>query len=625
MKSLYDANYSEEMFFLFPWKAYDISEQLQELTARLSASTQVCLMALPFSYIQPLSQQIELPNLYLGADDMLSEEQGSFTENLAAPMLKKAGASFVMIGSAASRRLFGDNDESINHKLLKAHDAHLTPLLCIGETIAQKQEDQGAEVVAKQLEIGLRGLTPEQIAHTIIVVEMPWLAKSDEPMTEERLAELYNAYDQLIKNCVGDELFQKMHILYAFNDEIEDKANLVRDNAKQGFYAPQCKLLLSMLDSIASSPHMAAITARRPVKHVVPEQVLPFEKQEPLSFEAETGKIKTIETEEEAAQKEQKEKEVEKEEAKAATAMQEAGEGLPLETVSSTQESASESTSLQPSAAQAATTAAESSSTEQTAETEAGALGAPAMASEVSAAATSEATSAPPSVIPTKTTTRAEELIPAMDAELAEEKLEEALQMSALSTAEEFAIAEPEALSIEALNTKVAQMSQCNKVLEECYDHIKLEAERLFALRKEFPPLMVALSEELNKIDPQLQAYINSGNFEYFLQNPDKAQEAKAALLCMDKSNTMIQEVAAIPKHIDHFTEKGRQLREQLSNDWTFFVTHRKEIEQILPDFTLPALPSQLAAPEPNIDLSLPVLPLGQSPLAKKHVGLVNL
>lgn len=622
MKSLYDTNFSEEMIFLFPWKAYDISEQLQELTTKLSSSTQVCLMALPFSYIQPLSQQIELPNLFLGADDMLSEETGSFTENLAGPMLKKAGASFVMIGSAASRRLFSDDDEDINHKLLKAHHSHLVPLLCIGETIAQKQEGKSTEVVARQLEIGLRGLTPEQIAHTVIVVEMPWLAKSIEPMTEEKLSELYDMYEQQIKQCVGDELFQKMRVLYAFNDEIEEKANLIRPNAKQGFYAPQCKLLLSMLDSIASSPHLQELTARRTVQHVAPEQALPFEKQEPLSFEAETGKIKTAPTQEEIEEEEEEEERVE---TKAATTAHVEQRILPSEALSATQEQASETTALASASAAQIESGVAPSSPEQAVEKGAGTSLTSGLTPEtLKAAEASPATEAPPSALPPKTPTT-EELIAAMAAEFADDDIEEALETVALPAAEEPAIAGPETLSMQVLDTKISQMAQCNKVLEDCYEHLKLEAENFFTLRKEFPPLLAALGDELNKIDPQLQAIINSGNFEYFIENPDKANEAKAVILNLQKTNIMIQEATVIPKHIDHFTEKGRQLREQLSENWAFFVQHRKEIEQLFPNFAMPALPSQLAVTEPTFDLSLPTLPIGQSSLAHKNFGLVKL
>src|SRR6266545_5809408 len=113
-------------------------------------------------------------NIGVAGQTLHWERQGAFTGEVSAGMLKEAGAEHVIIGHSERRQLFGETDETVNRKLAAAVAAELTPIVCIGETLAQRDANETLTVLDRQIKQGLDGLTADQIAALVIAYEPVW-------------------------------------------------------------------------------------------------------------------------------------------------------------------------------------------------------------------------------------------------------------------------------------------------------------------------------------------------------------------------------------------------------------------------------------------------------------------
>ena len=129
----------------------------------------------PFTALARVSEKLnEVQNVKVGAQNMHWEKSGAFTGEISASMLRELFARYVILGHSERRTLFGETDEIVNKKTKAALAATLTPIVCIGETLAERDGNRVEEVLETQLTGSLAGLTPEQIADTVIAYEPVW-------------------------------------------------------------------------------------------------------------------------------------------------------------------------------------------------------------------------------------------------------------------------------------------------------------------------------------------------------------------------------------------------------------------------------------------------------------------
>lgn len=162
------------------WKLHKTASEAAAFVYRLSSLVQATddvevVLAPPFTALHAAAQA-ELPALpfALGAQDLFWEDTGAFTGEVSAPMLKELGCRYVILGHSERRRLFGDQDEGINKKVLAALRHGLRPILCVGETLTEREADQTDRIVTRQLLQGLEGVSPEQIGAVAIAYEPVW-------------------------------------------------------------------------------------------------------------------------------------------------------------------------------------------------------------------------------------------------------------------------------------------------------------------------------------------------------------------------------------------------------------------------------------------------------------------
>jgi triosephosphate isomerase len=168
----------------------------------------------PFTALHATSCEIKGKGIGLAAQNMHYEPKGAFTGEISAPMLKDAGCTHVIIGHSERRQYFCETDEGVNKKVKVALAAELTPIMCIGETLAERESGVTFKVIETQLNGGLTGLTPEQASSVIVAYEPVWAIGTGKTATPEQAQEVHKFIREKLSNAFGKEAASKIRVLY---------------------------------------------------------------------------------------------------------------------------------------------------------------------------------------------------------------------------------------------------------------------------------------------------------------------------------------------------------------------------------------------------------------------------
>src|SRR5713101_3210344 len=155
------------------WKMYktvhEAVEFVKELWPVVKEITDVEIVLAPaFTAVHALAEAARNTNIGVAAQDLHWEREGAFTGEVSPAMIKEAGAEYVIVGHSERRRLFGESDAIVNRKALAAIGAELTPIVCIGETLEERERDETLAVLDRQIKDGLDRITAAQVAELVI-------------------------------------------------------------------------------------------------------------------------------------------------------------------------------------------------------------------------------------------------------------------------------------------------------------------------------------------------------------------------------------------------------------------------------------------------------------------------
>jgi triosephosphate isomerase len=197
------------------WKMYKTGEEAQEfleaLQAQLPDPTVMVFVAPPFTALLPCAMSAEGMPFLLGAQNMHEAAEGAFTGEISARMIKEVGASFVILGHSERRRLFHETDETIHLKVKQAISSDLLPILCIGETLEEREAGKTFDVLTRQLKIALGSCTPADI---VIAYEPVWAIGTGKTATPEIAEEAHAFCRALLTQLWGKERAEKTPIIY---------------------------------------------------------------------------------------------------------------------------------------------------------------------------------------------------------------------------------------------------------------------------------------------------------------------------------------------------------------------------------------------------------------------------
>jgi triosephosphate isomerase len=188
----------------------------------------------PFTAIESVAKVVEGSAIKLGAQNMHHEASGAFTGEISAPMLRSFFATHVILGHSERRTLFGEIDGFINKKVLAALKNQLRPILCVGETLAEREAGSTLKVVQTQLEACLEGVSKELATNVIIAYEPVWAIGTGKNATADQAQEVHAFIRGLLTKLFGAQPAGRIRILYGGSMKPANAAELLAQNDIDG-------------------------------------------------------------------------------------------------------------------------------------------------------------------------------------------------------------------------------------------------------------------------------------------------------------------------------------------------------------------------------------------------------
>jgi triosephosphate isomerase len=199
------------------------------LTRARRAGVVEVVIAPPFTAIAAAAEASRGANIAVAGQNLYFERQGAFTGEISASMLRDAGAVYVIVGHSERRRLFGDSDEWVQRKVSAAHGAGLVPIVCVGETLEERERGDTLAVLDRQVRAGLDGCTGDQIASLLLAYEPVWAIGTGKNATTAEAGEAHTHLRRRLREWFGGAHADRCRILYGGSvkpDNIRDLIGL---------------------------------------------------------------------------------------------------------------------------------------------------------------------------------------------------------------------------------------------------------------------------------------------------------------------------------------------------------------------------------------------------------------
>ncbi len=216
------------------WKLNPADEQgcldlLRQLKSRLEPFTKVEIAVCPpFTALHQAAQILKGTRIRWGAQDLFWEDTGAFTGEVSAPMLKDIGCRYVIIGHSERRQYFGEKDEDVQRKAKAALRHSLTPIVCVGETLAQREAGTHREVVRGQMQVALNGLTKEELATVVIAYEPVWAIGTGRTATPEQAQQMHEYIRGILSEMDDHVAADAILILYGGSVKPDNARDLLK-------------------------------------------------------------------------------------------------------------------------------------------------------------------------------------------------------------------------------------------------------------------------------------------------------------------------------------------------------------------------------------------------------------
>jgi triosephosphate isomerase len=193
----------------------DATALVTELVAEVGRTSDVDIVVCPpYTSLEVVGKAIEGSSIKLGAQNMHHEASGAYTGEISAAMLRAIFTNYVILGHSERRTYFGETDAFINQKVLAALKNQLKPILCVGETLAERESGSTLKVVQTQLEANLEGVSKDLATNVVIAYEPVWAIGTGKVATTEQAQEVHAFIRSLLVKLFGDAIAQKVRILY---------------------------------------------------------------------------------------------------------------------------------------------------------------------------------------------------------------------------------------------------------------------------------------------------------------------------------------------------------------------------------------------------------------------------
>src|ERR1700682_212689 len=212
------------------WKMHKTSAEAvalaRDLRRRLNTQVQIAV-APPFTALSKVKEALVGSPIQLFAQNCHYEKQGAFTGEVSAPMLAEVGCEGVILGHSERRQYFGETDEGMNKKIKAALEAGLHPIVCVGETLQEREANRTWEVVSRQVRGALAGLASEQIGKLTLAYEPVWAIGTGKTATTGQAQEVHGQIRGLLREIAGAQPAEAVRIQYGGSVKPENAAELL--------------------------------------------------------------------------------------------------------------------------------------------------------------------------------------------------------------------------------------------------------------------------------------------------------------------------------------------------------------------------------------------------------------
>jgi triosephosphate isomerase len=206
-------------FIAANWKMYKTVHEAvafaKEFRVTVKDVTDVeIVLAPPSTALHAVADATRNSNIGVAGQNLHFEREGAFTGEVSAAMLKEAGAEYAIIGHSERRRLFHETDETVNRKLIAALGEHLTPIVCIGETLEERERGETLSVLDRQIKAGLDSLTGDQVAGLVLAYEPVWAIGTGRNATPAQAGEAHAHIRSRLRQWFGAPAADQCHVIY---------------------------------------------------------------------------------------------------------------------------------------------------------------------------------------------------------------------------------------------------------------------------------------------------------------------------------------------------------------------------------------------------------------------------
>ena len=230
---------NEKPFIAGNWKmhktipeAVEMVKALKEESPQLTDAELVVIP--PYTMLSEVKKVIEGSTIQLGAQNIFWEEKGAFTGEVSPPMLKDAGCQYVTIGHSERRQYFGETNETVNKKIKAALAYELTPIMCIGESLEEREKGNTMDKVETQINSGLEGLGKDEIRRIVIAYEPIWAIGTGVTATPSQAEEVHSFIRKKLTEKYGNEIASYAIILYGGSVKPANTYSILKENNING-------------------------------------------------------------------------------------------------------------------------------------------------------------------------------------------------------------------------------------------------------------------------------------------------------------------------------------------------------------------------------------------------------
>jgi triosephosphate isomerase len=215
------------------WKMYKTLKDGQELAVGLRRDLYKIenvdiVICPPFTLLAYLADALETSNIMLGAQDCYWQDEGAFTGEVSSKMLKDAGAQYVIIGHSERRQFFAETNETVNKKIKAVLAHNLTPIMCVGEMLAEREKGLTFKVLEDHVQNGLKDISAEDIVRIVIAYEPVWAIGTGKTATPAQAQEAHKYIRDLLAKMYNDDVAQSVRIQYGGSVKPENITELMK-------------------------------------------------------------------------------------------------------------------------------------------------------------------------------------------------------------------------------------------------------------------------------------------------------------------------------------------------------------------------------------------------------------